>query len=86
MTSFPRKNGKPVLAATHELCEWAGVPIHELEEVAAKYRPTLERLGILDNLHPYQEVMLFIWLWKHDKEIEDAGRGVIRDLRVEWED
>ena len=86
MTSLPRKNGKPVLAATHTLCEMTGVPIHELEEVAAKYRPTLERIGMLDDLLPYQEVMLFVWLWKHDKEIEDAGRGVIRDLRVEWED
>ena len=86
MTSFPRKNGKPILTTTHLICEEFGAPIRELEEVAAKYRPTLERLGILDNLHPYQEVMLFIWLWKHDKEIEDAERGVIRDLRVEWED
>jgi hypothetical protein len=71
--TYPRKNGKPTQAFIDE-----GVAMYEgLEEVAAKYRPTLEGLGILDGLHAYQEVMLFVWLWKHDKEIDDAARGII---------
>lgn len=71
--TYPRKNGKLTLTLIDEcraMCEG-------LEEVAAKYRPTLEALGILDGLQAYQEVMLFVWLWKHDKEIDDAARGII---------
>lgn len=78
--TYPRKNGKPMLSSIELLRE----SYEGLEETAAKYRPTLEALGILDGLQSYQEVMLFVWLWKHDKEIEDAARG-IGELRIEWE-
>lgn len=78
--TYPRKNGKPMPSSIELLRE----SYDGLEETAAKYRPTLEALGILDGLQPYQEVMLFVWLWKHDKEIEDAARG-IGELRIEWE-
>lgn len=82
MTSLPRKSGKPTLS----LIELLGESYEGLEETAAKYRPTLEALGVLDGLQLYQEVMLFVWLWKHDRKIEDARWGIIRDLKVEWED
>lgn len=61
------------------------IPLVELEAVVAKYRPTLEALGVLDGLAAYQVITLFVWLWKHDKEIEDAAKG-IGELRIEWED
>lgn len=78
---YPRKKGKSFQAAINDL----RIPLEELEAVAAKYRPQLEGLGVLEGLHPYQEVMLFVWLWKHDREIEDAARGVC-DIHVEWSD
>lgn len=82
---YPRKNGKPFLSSMSMLEHEGRIPLAELETVAAKYRPTLEALGVLDGLSAYQEVRLFVWLWKHDKEIEDAARG-IGELRIEWED
>ena len=80
---YPRKNGKPFLSLMNMLEHEGHVPLVELEAVAAKYRPTLEALGVLDGLAAYQEVMLFVWLWKHDKEIEDATRGV-GEISVRW--
>lgn len=71
--THPRENGKP----TQDFIDECAAMYEGLEEVAAKYRPMLEALGILDGLHAYQEVMLFVWLWKHDKEIDDAARGII---------
>lgn len=82
---YPRKNGKLLQSSIQLLEDELHIPLVELEAVAAKYRPMLESLGILDELAPYQVVMLFVWLWKHDKEIEDAARG-IGELRIEWED
>ena len=73
---YPRKNGKPFLSSMSMLEHEWHIPLVELEAVAAKYRPTLEALGVLDGLFACEEVMLFVWLWKHDKEIEDAARGV----------
>lgn len=61
---IPRGNGKPTFGLPIEL----GIPLDELEEVAAKYRPTLERMGVLEGLSSYQEMYLFILLYKHDKE------------------
>ena len=61
---IPRGNGKPTFGLPIEL----GIPLDELEEVAAKYRPTLERMGVLEGLSSYQERLLFIWLYKHDRE------------------
>lgn len=81
---YPRKNGKPFLSSMSMLEHEGHIPLVELEAVAAKYRPTLEALGVLDGLAPYQVVMLFVWLWKHDKGIGDAARG-IGELRIEWE-
>lgn len=78
--TYPRKNGKPMLSSIELLRD----SYDGIEETAAKYRPTLKALGILDELQPYQEAMLFVWLWKHDKEIEDAARG-IGEMRIEWE-
>lgn len=71
-----RQNGKKNLSAIFVLSDLYDVPLDELEAIAAKYRPTLEKIGALDDLLAYQEVMLFVWLWKHDKEIEDAARGI----------
>ena len=82
---YPRKNGKPFLSSMSMLEHEGHIPLVELEAVAAKYRPTLEALGVLDGLSACQEVRLFVWLWKHDKEIEDAARGIGK-LRIEWED
>lgn len=82
---YPRKNGKPFLSSMSMLEHEGHIPLVELEAVAAKYRPTLEALGVLDGLAAYQEVMLFVWLWKHDKEINDAMLGVA-DVRVEYDD
>ena len=76
--TYPRKNGKPMLSSIELLREsYDGV-----EETAAKHRPTLKALGILDGLQPYQEVMLFVWLWKHDKEIEELNRRTNEAVRL----
>jgi len=85
MLGYARQNGKPFVSALQYATEGLGAPLDELEATAAKYRPMLECLGILDDLYPYQKLMLFVWLWKHDKGIEDAARG-IADVRVEWDD
>ena len=76
--THPRKNGKQLQSFLQSS------EVVELEAVAKKYRPMLEALKVLDGLSAYQEVMLFVWLWKHDKGIEDAARG-IGELRIEWE-
>lgn len=78
-------NGKKWLSLLDFIEVEFGVPKDELEAIAKKYRPMLESLGILEDLHSYQEVMLFVWLWKHDKEIKDAAKGVC-DIHVEWSD
>lgn len=78
MPSYARQNGKP--------CPELAALAKELEATAAKYRPMLEGLGILDDLLAYQKVMLFVWLWKYDKGIEDSKRGVMHDVRFEWDD
>lgn len=75
--TYPRKNGKQLQSFLQSS------EVVELEAVAKKYRPTLEALKVLDGLSAYQEVMLFVWLWKHDKEIEDAARGV-GEISVRW--
>jgi len=85
MYSHPRQNGKQSLSAMQLIAGEFGAPLRELEAAAAKYRPTLEALGVLDGLASYEEVMLFVWLWRHDKEIEDATLGVA-DVRVEYDD
>lgn len=85
MRSRPRKNGKQSISVARLLASEYGAPLRELEATAAKYRPTLEALGVLDGLEPYQEVMLFVWLWRRDKEIEDAMLGVA-DVRAEYDD
>ena len=68
MLRYARQNGKPFASALQYVTEGLGVPPDELEATAAKYRPMLEGLGVLDDLYPYQELMLFVWLWKHDRE------------------
>lgn len=68
MLRYARQNGKPFVSALQYVTEGLGVPLDELEATAAKYRPMLEGLGISDDLHPYQEVMMFVWLWRHDRE------------------
>lgn len=85
MLRYARQNGKPFASALQYATEGLGVPFDELKATADKYRPMLEGLGILDDVPAYQEVMLFVWLWKHDRETEDAARG-IADVRVEWDD
>ena len=85
MYSNPRQNGKQSLSTIQLIAGEFGAPIRELEAIAAKYRPTLEALGVLDGLASYQEAMLFVWLCRHDKEIEDATLGVA-DVRVEYDD
>lgn len=83
---YPRKNGKQWLS----LLDWFevefGAPKDELEAIAKKYRPTLEAIGLLDDLQEYQQIVLWFFLWKHDKEIEGAAKGIIPDLHVEWDD
>lgn len=61
---IPRGNGKPTFGIPVAL----GIPPDELEAVAAKYRPSLERMGVLEDLSRTQEMLLFIWLYKHDRE------------------
>lgn len=78
MPSHPRQNGKQSVAAMQLIAGKFGVPLEELEAVAAKYRPTLEACGVLDELMPYQETLLLIWLWRHEKE---KGKA---DARVEY--
>lgn len=83
MTPFvisPRGNGKSVLGIPFSL----GIPLDELEEVAAKYRPTLERMGVLEDLSASERMFLFIWLWKHDKEKETHGRQCDDDYHVRY--
>lgn len=86
MLRYSCKNGKQWLS----LLDWfeveIGVPKAELEAIAEKYRPTLESIGLLDDMQEYQQLILWFWLWKHDKEIEDAARGIASDLHVEWSD
>lgn len=85
MRSRPHKNGKQSVSVAQLIASEFGAPLREPEAVADKYRPSLKALGILDGLASYQEVMLFVWLWRHDKEIEDAMLGVA-DVRVEYDD
>lgn len=83
MTPFviaPRGNGKSVLGIPFAL----GIPFDELEAVAARYHPTLERLGVLEDLSASERMFLFIWLWKHDKEKETHGRQGDDDHHVRY--
>ena len=77
---IPRGNGKPTFGLPIEL----GIPLDELEEVAAKYRPTLERMGVLEYMSASERMFLFIWLWKHDKEKETHGRQGDDDYHVRY--
>lgn len=81
MTPFviaPRGNGKSVLGIPFSL----GIPFDELESVAARYHPTLEKLGVLEDLSASERMLLFIWLWKHDKEKETHGKVYDDDYHV----
>ena len=72
---YLRKNGKRFLRTLQFLDHDLRIPLDELEAIAAKYRPQLESLGILDGLYGYQELWLWVELWEHEK-----GRNIeIRD-------
>ena len=83
MTPFviaPRGNRKSVLGIPLSL----GIPLDELEAVAERYHPTLEKLGVLEGLSASEQMFLFIWLWKHDKERETHGRQGDDDYHVRY--
>ena len=67
---YPRKNGKKWLSLLDFFEVEFGAPKDELEAIAKRYRPTLESLGILDDMQEYQQIILWFRLWKHDKERE----------------
>lgn len=67
---YPRKNGKKWLSLLDWIEVELGAPKDELEAIAEKYRPTLESIGLLDDMLAYQQIVLWFFLWKHDKERE----------------
>ena len=69
-SKYLRKNGKQFLSTLQFLDHDLHIPLDELEAIAAKYRPQLESLGMLDGLCGYQELWLWVELWKHEKERE----------------